>query len=173
MKLKIVSLDDVDGTILTELGRKFKEIFGFEVIVGDKIPIAKEAYSRKRNQYNATRLLKCLLNMQYNDEFKVIALIDYDIYIDGLNFVFGVADVSTGVALVSVKRLREEFYNRPCNENLFYSRLLKEAVHELGHLSGMTHCLNNRCVMHFSNSLHDTDIKDMNFCVMCRPKLIK
>jgi len=35
-------------------------------------------------------------------------------------------------------------------------RVIKEAVHELGHAFGLTHCENSKCVMHFSNSLQDT-----------------
>lgn len=173
MKLMLVSFDDIDKTILIEICNRVNELFGFEVTIGDKIPISKRAFSRERNQYDATRLLSCLSKGKYNNEFKVVALIDYDIYVDGLNFAFGVADVKAGVALVSLSRLREEFYGQTRNENLFYIRLLKEVIHELGHLAGMKHCPDQKCVMHFSNSLHDTDIKDIYFCVMCKPKLIK
>jgi archaemetzincin len=52
-------------------------------------------------------------------------------------------------------------------------RTIKEAVHELGHTFGLEHCENARCVMHFSNSLADTDWKQAKFCSQCRPKLIK
>jgi archaemetzincin len=38
-----------------------------------------------------------------------------------------------------------------------------EAVHELGHAFGLTHCEKSRCVMHFSNSLQDTDFKHYIF----------
>jgi len=46
----------------------------------------------------------------------------------------------------------------------------KEAVHELGHTYGLKHCPNPACVMHFSNSLHDTDLKGWKFCPNCQRK---
>ena len=53
----------------------------------------------------------------------------------------------------------QEFYGLPRDENLFRERALTEAVHELGHTYGLGHCPVSTCVMHFSNSLHDTDLK--------------
>jgi len=41
-------------------------------------------------------------------------------------------------------------------------------VHELGHTYGLGHCPDTHCVMHFSNSLRDTDIKSATFCPACQ-----
>ncbi|MBM4401501.1 MAG: hypothetical protein FJ045_06085, partial [Crenarchaeota archaeon] len=95
------------------------------------------------------------------------------LYASGLNFIFGQADTITGVALISLYRLRQEFYGLPSNEALFVDRATKETIHELGHTFGLGHCQNSRCVMHFSNSLADTDWKGVAFCSQCRPKLLK
>ena len=40
------------------------------------------------------------------------------------------------------------------------------AVHELGYIYGLGHCLDASCVMHFSNRLPDTDFKGKEFCVV-------
>jgi archaemetzincin len=45
--------------------------------------------------------------------------------------------------------------------------LVKESGHELGRAFGLAHCNNTRCVMHFSNSLQDTDFKKRSFCDSC------
>ncbi len=50
-------------------------------------------------------------------------------------------------------------------------RTLKEAIHEIGHTYGIGHCRDPRCVMHFSNSLADTDIKGPDFCHRCKGML--
>jgi hypothetical protein len=36
---------------------------------------------------------------------------------------------------------------------------------------GLEHCSNPICVMHFSNSLHDTDLKGWQFCPACQARL--
>ncbi|RMD53346.1 MAG: archemetzincin, partial [Nitrospirae bacterium] len=94
-----------------------------------------------------------------------------DLYADGLNFVFGEADILRGVAIISLTRLHQSFYGLPEDRGLFIERALKEAVHELGHLYGLRHCPDPHCVMHFSNSLLDTDKKSYKFCAICRRKL--
>jgi len=99
---------------------------------------------------------------------------DVDIFSRFLNFVFGVADMpknkSFGSALISVTRLRENFYRRSENLAQFELRVLKEAIHELGHTFGLEHC-ENLCVMRYSNSLEDTDKKPPNYCEACLKKL--
>ncbi|GAJ15820.1 unnamed protein product, partial [marine sediment metagenome] len=47
----------------------------------------------------------------------------------------------------------------------------KEVIHEIGHLLGLRHCSNPKCVMHFSNTLNDTENKDIIFCKECRREI--
>jgi len=74
------------------------------------------------------------------------------------------------VALISITRLREDFYRRPDNPALVELRILKEAIHELGHTFGLKHC-DNQCIMRFSNHLGETDDKPPNFCKTCSNQL--
>ena len=69
--------------------------------------------------------------------------------------------------MISLARLRPEFYGSPPDDTLFLQRAVKEAVHELGHTYGLGHCRDPRCVMFFSNTLHDTDVKGPGFCAAC------
>jgi archaemetzincin len=71
------------------------------------------------------------------------------------------------VGAIYLSRLRQEFYGHISNICLFQQRIIKETVHELGHLFRLSHCEKRNCVMHFSNSLKDTDFKDYNFCDRC------
>jgi archaemetzincin len=69
-----------------------------------------------------------------------------------------------------VARLRESFYNRTENDAIFEKRILREAIHELGHTFGLYHC-QNYCVMQFSNSLMEADKKSIKFCNNCSKRL--
>jgi archaemetzincin len=102
---------------------------------------------------------------------RVLGLVDADCYARGLNFIFGQAALGRREAVVALPRLRQLFYGLPEEPRLFRERVLKEAVHELGHTWGLRHCGDRQCVMHFSNSLYDTDVKGAAFCRCCRNQL--
>ena len=132
-------------------------------------------YGRRRKQWICSGILDWLLqNNNPDDNTKLLAICDFDAYSDELNFVFGEAHFGGRVAAVYLPRLREEFYGRKSDTSkLFEQRVIKEAVHELGHVFGLTHCENSKCAMYFSNSLQDTDFKDHKFCERCNKTLKK
>ncbi len=94
-----------------------------------------------------------------------------DLYIPVLTFVFGEAQLSDGGAVVSTHRLRQEFYGLPADLELLRERLLKEALHELGHTYGLRHCPDYLCVMSSSNGVERIDLKRAEFCPACAPAL--
>ena len=107
----------------------------------------------------------------YNN-MKLLALCNFDAYSNGLNFVFGEAYMNGKVAAVYLPRLRPEFYGLEKKvDQLFFQRVIKETVHELGHAFGLGHCPLHKCVMHFSNSISDTDAKESNFCQNCKLRI--
>jgi archaemetzincin len=140
----------------------------------DKIALTDLLYNKSKEQYNASKILKKIVrNIQKKEIFRILGLIDEDIYSKDYNFIFGLANRRLGVAIVSLTRLREDFYKRISNiyrkqetKKEIEERLLKEAIHELGHTFGLNHC-DNLCVMRFSNSLKDTDKKPKEFCNAC------
>ena len=129
-----------------------------------------QAHNPERKQYDSSKLLASLGKAK--GEERVVGIADVDLYVPRLNFVFGEADIGSGTAIVSLCRLRQEYYGLDPDEALFLERATKEVVHELGHTFGLEHCPNSNCVMHFSNSLADTDVKRVYFCDKCRPKII-
>jgi archaemetzincin len=128
-------------------------------------------FDKARKQWISDSLLDWLLeSINPDSTTKVLAICDFDAYSDELNFVFGQAHLGGRVAAIYLPRLRGEFYVRKSDNktnNLYEQRVIKEAVHELGHTFGLRHCQISKCVMHFSNSLQDTDFKHDNFCERC------
>ncbi|MBI2472521.1 MAG: archaemetzincin family Zn-dependent metalloprotease [Planctomycetes bacterium] len=168
--LIIIPFGQIQREILDFLRIELAQMFSLDVKIAKTEPTPQYAFDTKRRQYHSTKILEGLKNIPMMDT-RILGIIDLDLYVPELNFVFGEADVAHGVCIISLARLRQEFYGLPKNANLFLERALKEAVHELGHTFGIGHCKDPRCIMHFSNSLQDTDIKGPDFCPRCKLKL--
>ncbi len=128
-------------------------------------------FDATRDQYQSTAILKHFIKTTPRGESKICLLVEEDLFIPVLTFVFGEAHMHGQFSIVSIHRLREQFYMREENLELLGQRLLKEIVHELGHTFGLTHCMDDRCVMHNSYSIEDTDRKDVFPCEVCFAKL--
>lgn len=164
---------DLDYNILNKLGndisREFENIkLTLDVRVELKTATSfQSSINKRRNQWNSFKILEWLNKFKADKETRILGMFDIDAYSAGFDFVFGEAFYRGRIAAVYLSRLRQEFYGLKPNPSLFYERLLKESVHELGHVFGFAHCKNTRCVMHFSTSLHDIDRKGRSFCRSC------
>jgi len=144
------------------------------VILEKVMPLPEDAYSITRRQYNSSLILaKMPAFVADCDAERVLGITDVDLYVSHLNFVFGEAECPGRFALISLSRLKPEFYGQPPDRPLFHKRSVKEAVHEIGHTLGLPHCRNPECVMFFSNSILDTDRKGSTFCERCYPLVVK
>ena len=172
MGIILVPIGEVDKKVIELLKNDLNKVFNREILTGKGVPEPDYAFNKKRNQYLSTMILNALMKeKEYAPYEKILGIVDHDLYVPDLNFVFG--EASQKAAVISITRLRQEFYNLPQDQTLFYKRVLTEAVHELGHTYGLGHCGNARCVMFFSNSLMDTDRKGSEFCPTCKDKLNK
>ena len=143
----------------------------FSVVVQLKPPLVNpsEAYDSRRNQYHSTRMLVLLEHHLASLEAdRVLGITSSDLFVPGMNFVFGEARCPGQAAVVSSFRLCQ---SNESDEEQFEPRMRKEAVHEIGHMLGLQHCSNVNCVMHFSKTLTDTDIKSDNYCSECQTQL--
>src|SRR5918995_966195 len=130
-------------------------------------------YDIRRKQWISNKIPDWLLRSHNPDsDTIVLAICNFDAYSGDLNFVLGEAHMGGRVAAIYIPRLRQELYVKKSDINkLVEQRAIKEAVHELGHAFGLTHCEKSRCVMHFSNLLQDTDFKHYMFCERCNKLL--
>ncbi|HEX3013323.1 MAG TPA: archaemetzincin family Zn-dependent metalloprotease, partial [Methanobacterium sp.] len=157
----------VENKLLRMLEKPLEEIFGIECRVSkDILEIPERSYNPSRDQYRSTEILYFMMNSLKTDSNHVIGVTNVDLYAPRLNFVLGEAEYPGNFAIISLNRLKSP------NKKLFLKRVLTEAVHELGHTFGLSHCRNHLCVMHFSNSVLETDIKGPGFCSDCLSKLL-
>jgi len=129
---------------------------------GGYFEIPDESYDPTRKQYDPRRIIEKLTELNSHPNQFRLGIVDVDIYVRGMHFIFGIAHPLRRAAIVSVHRLAGPKLTE---------RLAKEVVHETGHLFGLEHCLDPGCVMYFSNTAEDTDQKKENLCVECRRKI--
>ena len=153
MNLSLILFDDID--IVEPLKKHLSEKLNLDVYVSSsEYPVCR----KRGEQLDARDFLPKIAELK---EELALGLVDKDLFVPELNFVFGLASEAERTAIVSLARLHSS------NRKLFIDRTIKECVHELGHLFGFGHCQDIRCVMHFSNCLEDTDIKGKDFCDRC------
>lgn len=174
--MSIISLQpfgDVDFSILCYLREELSKKLSAECRIGKRVNLPEKAFDPSRKQYRSTMFLDQLKTLLPGKALKGLAVVDVDLYVPRLNFVFGEAEVEGKHAVISLFRLHPQYYGQPQDIEIYQKRILKEAVHELGHTFGLGHCSDPRCVMHFSNSIEDTDRKRESFCSNCLDYLVE
>ncbi|MCL5877755.1 MAG: archaemetzincin family Zn-dependent metalloprotease [Candidatus Bathyarchaeota archaeon] len=171
MKIALLAMGQIAPNILSDVSRTLTAIFPdtTSTVSQEVLAVPQQAFNKERNQYNSTQILNHIQTFAHNHgEFqRVLGIADVDVYASGLNYVFGEAYISGRVGLISLWRLRPEFYGEEPDSGALKLRILKEAVHELGHTLGLQHCTHSYCVMHFSNSIFEVDKKQSLFCDQC------
>ena len=160
-----IAYDAKSRTEVSSVREALNTVFGLEtaeVFPMDAAEISG-AFNVKRRQYNASKLLYYLIpstrKARAAEQFLALVIVSDDLYVEGMNFVFGVAQTGKA-AVLSTYRL----------ESL--DLIIKEAIHELGHVLGLRHCT-HACVMQFSNSLAEAESKPATLCERCRSLLTR
>jgi archaemetzincin len=167
--LNLVCLNFQECNLLPFLQSSLDEILWSKIKLSKVDSDLDQYFHPDRGQYDAGGILS-----QYDDnsfQERTILLTSVDLFIPIFTFVFGLAKLDGLTGIVSAYRLRSEFYGLPPDEDLLKTRLVKEIVHEFGHLLNLRHCPDYHCVMASSNTADDLDIKGNCFCGRCIDKI--
>lgn len=170
MNIGILRIGQTDLHIISGIQENLNMIFPATcTLITENLQTPEEALNKTRGQYHSDIILNIIRNYAEKEKTldRILGIIDVDIFVSALNFVFGEAECLGKAALISLWRLKPEFYGKASNMDLLVERGTKEAVHELGHTLGLKHCSNPFCVMYFSNSIFETDRKQSLFCNKC------
>jgi archaemetzincin len=156
---------------IAELEKSIRKTFGYSSKMLKPGISLEKAFDLKRSQYNSSQILLQVISQSLPDAAKMLCIVDVDLFIPILTFVFGEAQLRGIGSVVSLHRLNGKFYGLPCNGELLTRRLIKEAIHELGHNFGLVHCSNPVCVMRSSTYVEDIDQKSEEMCSRCAEEL--
>jgi len=166
--LYILPIGDVVPEMLDHVNQEVARYFKAQCRLLNPMRVPSHAKDRQRNQYQADVIFKEISLLDFPEAERVLGITAVDIYAEDLNYIFGQAESPGRNVLVSSFRLDPEFYKEKQNLDLFQERVAKEIFHELGHTYNLSHCPDKNCVMYFSQTVTDIDIKQGEFCERCQ-----
>ncbi len=167
IRMGVVPIGDVHEITSKTIAANILGYLNLKVDILPPLEHPDYAHNKMRRQYDAGAILKALESEPFHDYTKVIGVIDVDIFVPILTYVFGEARQGGKYALVSVYRLKRNLDGSSSPMSLLLERAAKIALHELSHLFDLHHCMDTRCLMHFSGELDHLDKTPLYFCKYC------
>jgi len=125
----------------------------------------------RQEQVDADALLRRLEAEAADHGTILVGVTALDLAVPIFTFVFGRARHEGRAALVSLARLRPEFYGLPADPALTGRRAVAEILHELAHVGGLRHCEDGSCLLRFAASVEAVDVRGTSFCPACEAML--
>lgn len=159
--------NDFPAVSVKDIEARLKTIYSGRIVINSPVELPPKAYYHKRNRYRADSLIR-ILNRTVKEDELIIGLTNKDIShtkggkdpipdygIMGLGFCPGRSCVASTFRLKGVNRTE---------------KLVKLAIHELGHTQGLNHCKVSTCLMRAAEGRdHFNELKA--FCPQCKSKL--
>jgi len=171
-RIQLLPFGEFDSVLLANLSADLARAFSIPSEILEAGPDPSRAYNPEREQYSSTQILGMMSGHAATESCRLLGVTSLDLYIPILTFVFGEAQMGGACAVVSTHRLTQEFYGLPPDPDLLRARLLKEAVHEMGHTFSLPHCEYYECVMAPSHAVERIDLKTHHFCPECRSRML-
>jgi archaemetzincin len=167
--LQLVSVGSPPPVLLRELEDPIALQLGLRAVVSKTVlPTPAYAFNKDRSQYHCNAIMRRLVTVLEPGCSMVLGVTDVDLFVPDSPYVLGEADRESKSAVLSLFRLRQGV-----DAEQFRRRLQVEAVHQAGHLLGLSYCEDARCVMFFAQAPQECDRKQMSLCNNCRNELNK
>jgi archaemetzincin len=163
----ISPIGDSETELYKPISREVGRIYGCPTEFLPLLQDADFAFDAGRNQYYSTMILEKLATKAPSRALKTLGITHVDLFIPILTHVYGEAQLGGSTCIISTCRLKE---NLPAvsSQEVFLHRVVKEAIHELGHTFNLRHCPDHACLMHYCRSERDVDRKSDYLCRHCK-----
>jgi archaemetzincin len=168
MLVDIVPIGDLPAQVKREASAALRGVYECDVTVHEEQSIPDGAFDHSRSQYRAEQFIE--LASRIGSGEKNIGITAEDLYYRRRNYVFGLAYLNGNGSVISTYRLQTSSdggLKSKSPDAVFADRIRKEVVHEIGHTFGLEHCDNSKCVMSFSPTVREVDVKEENLCGSC------
>ncbi|KAB2838596.1 MAG: archaemetzincin family Zn-dependent metalloprotease [Melioribacteraceae bacterium] len=167
MRITLIPIKIKNNSLLEYIKKQLELIFNSEILIDNIEYDIQKNFNKSRNQYYSTEIISNVIPLTEKLEGKVVLLVNVDLFVPVFTYLFGEAQFKGKLSIVSTFRLYEEFYTGRTDDKLFYKRVFKEVLHELGHNFGLRHCEDWNCVMHASAGIEEVDVKGAYYCRKC------
>lgn len=166
-ELQLIAVGSVSLQLLKELEAPIAQVLGVEAFAGKaQLPAPAFAFNKDRQQYHTTAIMRRLLTLKEPGVPLVLGVTDVDLFQPDTNFVYGEADRESRAAVMSTWRVKAE-------GEAWKRRAWVEAVHQAGHLVGLSYCEDARCAMYLATTITDVDRRQLHLCNNCKNELQK
>jgi archaemetzincin len=166
----ISPVGDLSTELIEAIVGEIQRVFGFASAIDSILQDLSFARDQSRNQHHSTMILDQLAANAPVRAIRVIAIAQVDLFIPILTHVYGEAQLGGTACIVSTFRLNEGRSGMNISKK-YIDRIVKEAIHELGHTFNLRHCPEATCIMHYCRNEEDVDRKSDELCRYCKVML--
>jgi archaemetzincin len=163
----ISPIGDLEHLPINPIQIGIQQIFHCRTEIVSLITDLNFALDPGRNQYHSSLILEKLADFAPDHAVKVLAICYVDLFIPILTHVYGEAQLGGKTCIISTYRLKQDLPPMHPQASL-EERIIKEAIHELGHTFDLRHCKDQICTMHYCHTIEDVDRKSDQFCRYCK-----
>ena len=130
--LVLIPIYELPTGLISWLADQLIELLVFDVYNGEMTSTPEKSYAPDHQQHNGSMFIETLRGFPSSSQ-QVLGVINEVCYTPGLNFIFNQAAFGGNEAFIALPRLEQSFFGLPEDLDLYRQRVIKEAVHELGH----------------------------------------
>lgn len=164
--VRIVPVGELERTVLDNVANALHRQYGLETDIESPLAYSEVDINSAAAPYSAGKILAAPTHR--SPEQIILLITRLPITHNDRKFIFGLADPDSSSCVISTHQLFQSADNGTYTDpETAIARVRKEAIHEVGHVLGQSHCGNQSCVMNFSINLNSVDDKSERLCPDC------